>query len=521
MCLSRGPVQHSKSLAMASGEPVRIPVGATTGRVRIDSVTSLWRAAEHGDLARLKMLLDAGHDVNALCEEKAAWKRDTRHRSPLSAAVDGNEPLAVRLLLRRGANPNLQDGDGDRFPLHWASSNGDHEECAQLLVQAGASVDVRDANGHTPLEFARGSADGSVHGFARFGSSLLGRPAGRERVIGVLEHARAHPDRAPWSAERARKVLTSSFWKAAAAGDSETLERCLTQHAQPVDMPRPKAVARLSALAIACYHGHKETATFLLSRHANPNLREQEGGFSPLFFCAHNADHHDIALLLLEAGADPEQVKHDGEPPADFARRQGREGTSALLATAAERQRTCRVLEEALAREEAWLAPSPAALMEAAEAAQRAGVDAVLVDRGRAASQRLHAKSSTSAAAAAGSWAQHTFGQLFSSVTRITSVASLSAQAVLPSAGGGSLPPVSEASRAMDDGVEPSIESSFAANKNSVTVQAVASSEGEDVIALEGEVLPHAATTCRGSPGDAAASSVSPAAEPEAVAELV
>ena len=96
------------------------------GKPRLDSATSLWRAAEHGDIGRLKMLLDAGHDVNAMCEDPG-W----RHKTPLSAAVDGNEPLAVRLLLRRGANPDLRDGDGDRYPLHWASSFGDHDECAE------------------------------------------------------------------------------------------------------------------------------------------------------------------------------------------------------------------------------------------------------------------------------------------------------------------------------------------------------------------------------------------------------
>ena len=101
------------------------------GKIRADSATSLWRAAEHGDVGRLKMLLDAGHDVNALCDDKTI---DTRCRSVLSAAVDGNEPLTVRLLLRRGANPDLRDGDGDRYPLHWASAYGDHNECAELLL---------------------------------------------------------------------------------------------------------------------------------------------------------------------------------------------------------------------------------------------------------------------------------------------------------------------------------------------------------------------------------------------------
>ena len=43
------------------------------------------------------MLLDAGHDVNAREEHDDRGER--RHKTPLSAAVDGNEPLAVRLLL--------------------------------------------------------------------------------------------------------------------------------------------------------------------------------------------------------------------------------------------------------------------------------------------------------------------------------------------------------------------------------------------------------------------------------------
>ena len=76
------------------------------GKPRLDSATSLWRAAEHGDIGRLKMLLDAGHDVNAMCEDPG-W----RHKTPLSAAVDGNEPLAVRLLLRRGARTDMLTKD--------------------------------------------------------------------------------------------------------------------------------------------------------------------------------------------------------------------------------------------------------------------------------------------------------------------------------------------------------------------------------------------------------------------------
>ena len=78
------------------------------------------------------MLLRAGCDVNALCPH-SGW----REKSVLSAAVDGNSPLAVRFLLAHNADPNQQDGDGDRYPLHWAAAFGDFDVCAELLLQVG------------------------------------------------------------------------------------------------------------------------------------------------------------------------------------------------------------------------------------------------------------------------------------------------------------------------------------------------------------------------------------------------
>jgi len=184
--------------ASSGGDAVAIAAAAPRsfafpdGRSRIDSATSLWRAAEYGDLGRLKMLLEAGHDINAMCDDPG-W----RHKTPLAAAVDGNEPLAVRLLLRRGANPNIRDGDGDRYPLHWASTFGDHDECAQLLVQAGASLDAHDANGHTPLEFARRPITGAL-GVTRYLSG--GRPNVEAVLVAAAAREAAEGPPTAWSA---------------------------------------------------------------------------------------------------------------------------------------------------------------------------------------------------------------------------------------------------------------------------------------------------------------------------------
>ena len=97
----------------------RLTASSASAQLKANS-TSLWRAAEHGDVGRLRMLLDAGCDIDAPCPD-AGW----RGKSALAAAVDGGEPAAVRFLLQRGSDPNRPDGDGDRYPLHWASAFGD------------------------------------------------------------------------------------------------------------------------------------------------------------------------------------------------------------------------------------------------------------------------------------------------------------------------------------------------------------------------------------------------------------
>ena len=132
-------------------------------------------------------LLVAGHDVNAREEHDNRGER--RHKTPLSAAVDGNEPLAVRLLLRRGANPDLADGDGDRFPLHWAAANG-HKECIQVLVSFDADTRVQDKKGRTPLTIAvqrgmRGIVELAV-GIDHGVKGNYEGPAGRKRKDGCM-----------------------------------------------------------------------------------------------------------------------------------------------------------------------------------------------------------------------------------------------------------------------------------------------------------------------------------------------
>lgn len=64
----------------------------------------------------------------------------------------------VEVLLRRGAHPSLQDGDGDT-PIHDAVTKK-RDDIIRLLIDANADLTITNNNGFNPLHHAalRGNA---------------------------------------------------------------------------------------------------------------------------------------------------------------------------------------------------------------------------------------------------------------------------------------------------------------------------------------------------------------------------
>jgi hypothetical protein len=91
-------------------------------------VTLLHDMAQSGDIRKARLLLDHGVDINAV---------DDEYRStPLGMASRWGQKKMVRLLLERGADPNVA-GAPWSTPLTWASKKG-HHDIAKDLVAAGA-----------------------------------------------------------------------------------------------------------------------------------------------------------------------------------------------------------------------------------------------------------------------------------------------------------------------------------------------------------------------------------------------
>lgn len=123
---------------------------------------ALGNAAFHGHWRLCEFLLENGADVGAALPDTG--------ETPLHAALCTSERMAhdlvLRVLLARGADPNRATHPGvetgafmrdvrtrGETPLHRAAAFGT-EETIRLLLDAGARLDVRDANGDSPLTWA-------------------------------------------------------------------------------------------------------------------------------------------------------------------------------------------------------------------------------------------------------------------------------------------------------------------------------------------------------------------------------
>ncbi len=119
-------------------------------------------ASFHGPWGWCQFLLGNGADANHPLPDTG--------ETPLHAAVcKPNRPsydFVVRVLLAGGADPNRATKPGvetgcfmrdvrtkGETPLHRAAAFGT-EEAIQLLLDAGAKLDARDANGDSPLSWA-------------------------------------------------------------------------------------------------------------------------------------------------------------------------------------------------------------------------------------------------------------------------------------------------------------------------------------------------------------------------------
>lgn len=226
------------------------------------AVASLRDAAGRGDIAQLNALLDAHPDM--IDERSGEGVRTALHQ-----AVFGNSEAAVRLLLERGANPNIRCEGDNAFPLHFAVEK--HRfPIIRLLVEYGAET-IGEGDYH----------ELGVIGWATAWDDI---PANPEIVAYLLAHGARH-----------------NIFSAVAMGETKVIRELIARSPSDLEQRMNGTRMRRMPLHLAVVKNQSASLTTLLDLGANTESLD-EAGFSALDQAAVDG-RHDLAQILLERGA--------------------------------------------------------------------------------------------------------------------------------------------------------------------------------------------------------------------------
>jgi ankyrin repeat protein len=265
--------------------------------------TPLMLAAGMGSIDAMKVLIEAGADVNAA---------DSFGATPLMFGIRDN--AKVRVLLDAGARVN-EKSKQNQTALLLAASNTGAIETARLLIAKGADAKVIGASGRTTLIMAANQNDLPMVPF------FLDQ--------GVNVNAVDSTDKSGHTA-----------LMAAAAQSNTAMVKALLQKGADVNMATtdagvvkngPLAFKGRTALMMAAPYGSTEMIRLFLDAHADVNVRDIAGMTPLMFAVASENQDPDVVKMLLAAGADPKVQSTTGETALDWARKYGSPAVLKLL----------------------------------------------------------------------------------------------------------------------------------------------------------------------------------------------
>jgi ankyrin repeat protein len=136
----RGTAESVQLLLEHGAEP-------RTGTGIMFNASPLMLATMADDVPNVSLLLAKGADPNRQMLQLGLFPA-----TPLVAAVNFEDPVLIRSLVDGGANLHAKDADG-MTPLHWAVL-AHHPSTVKALLSLGAEVNVKDNFGYTPLLYA-------------------------------------------------------------------------------------------------------------------------------------------------------------------------------------------------------------------------------------------------------------------------------------------------------------------------------------------------------------------------------
>ncbi len=236
---------------------------------------SLITAIRDDDMEELSRLLDKSISPNGKWHV-FEWP-DVSNNPPISEAVRNGSLEAVELLLEAGADINLKGANG-MTPLHYAVVGIGQYDIAYYLVEHGADVNATNDAGETPLEYmvqAGPAYRDGVYREDRYALALFLIEAGTE-----LFHLQSH----------------GNLMYQAATGDDDKLLAYLWEHyAMDVDQ-RARTRMGQTALMFSVMRDAKRACRFLLAQGADKTLTDKNG--KPAYDYAVEYGHTEIAELV-------------------------------------------------------------------------------------------------------------------------------------------------------------------------------------------------------------------------------
>ncbi|XP_051566532.1 ankyrin repeat domain-containing protein 50-like isoform X1 [Myxocyprinus asiaticus] len=255
----------------------------------------------------VRALLDSGVSVNRTDPLDG--------RTLLAAAAHAGLADVARLLLCHGADPSLNDSQG-QTALTLASRQG-HVGVLQVLLEWVQEQGIKSPVARALLEHA------DSEGWTALRSASWG---GHKEAVSLLLEAGAEIDGCD---SDGRTALRAAAW-----GGHEEILLTLLDHGAEVDHSDREGRTPLIA---AAYMGHKEAVQIMLDAGADVNLADGDGrtALSVAALCVPSTTggrgHGEVVSILLERGANPEHKDRDGMTPLLLASYKGHEEVVELL----------------------------------------------------------------------------------------------------------------------------------------------------------------------------------------------
>jgi|SRR5579884_2045525 len=280
---------------------------AVTSAIAADSPVA--DAAMRGERESVQNLLKQGADVNARQGDGSTALHWAAYRDDLNMA---------KMLISAGADMKVRTRLGDLTPLMMAAKNG-NAEMIRLMLDAKADVNETSANGTTTLMFAAASGDAaSVQLLLDRGADVNAKDITNGQTAVMFAAAGGRTEAVKLLAQRgadlnaitkvSQIIPMAERYKKLTNGKGT---RQITGEGGRSDIT---AMGGMTALLFASREGQIGVVRELVAAGANLNEVNGADGLSPLTSAIING-HFDVAMFLLDHGANPNLVSKSGLGP--------------------------------------------------------------------------------------------------------------------------------------------------------------------------------------------------------------